>query len=137
MEASLQITKEKQMETITKTPLELISDTDRYTLSAQELATVLGINKSTVVNNVKKTGQAFDGLPVIYIHTMMRFSLPLIRAALGYQLPKKPEPKQLPVNSQPLVDLANYVAEVADAMSTSQIKWVNDSRKNQMIWINK
>jgi hypothetical protein len=68
---------------------------------------------------------------------MMRFSLPLIRAALGYQLPKKPEPKRLLVNSQPLVDLANYVAEVADAMSTSQIKWVNDSRKNQMIWIYK
>ena len=119
----------------TKTPLELISDTDRYTLSVQELATVLDVAKSTITTAVKTTGKVFDGLPVIYINKTMRFSLPLLRAALGYKVPIKPQPKQLPRITQPLIDLASYVAEVADAMSTSQRKWVLGRESKRMIWV--
>jgi len=119
----------------TKTPHELISDTNRYTLSVEELATVLGVAKSTITNHIKKTGEVFDGLPVIYINKTMRFSLPLIRAALGYKMPVKPQPKHLPRITQPLIDLASYVAEVADAMSTSQRKWVLGRESKRMIWV--
>ena len=119
----------------TKTPLELISDTDRYTLSVQELATVLDVAKSTITTAVKTTGKVFDGLPVIYINKTMRFSLPLLRAALGYKVPDKPQPKQLPVNSQPLIDLASYIADVAEAMSSSQRKWVLGRESKKMIWV--
>ena len=119
----------------TKTPLELISDTDRYTLSVQELATVLDVAKSTITTAVKTTGKVFDGLPVIYINKTMRFSLPLLRAALGYKVPDKPQPKKLPVNAQPLIDLASYVADVAEAMSSSQRKWVLGRESKKMIWV--
>jgi len=129
------VTVERYTKMETKTPLELISDTDRYTLSVQELATVLDVAKSTITTAVKTTGKVFDGLPVIYINKTMRFSLPLLRAALGYKVPNKPQPKQLPANAQPLVDLANYVADVADLMSASQRKYVLGRQSKRMIWV--
>jgi excisionase family DNA binding protein len=61
-----------------QTPIEILNS-QNPTLSVDEVAKVLGVSRGTIYLNVRETGFAADGLPVIKIGSSVRISTATLR----------------------------------------------------------
>lgn len=68
-------------------PLDLLTDPDRVTVSISQAATILGIAKSTASASYRSTGFLLDGVPVLRVGKRCVVSVHHLRAALGMPEP--------------------------------------------------
>ena len=72
-------------------PLDLLNDPGRVTVSISQAAMILGIAKSTASASYRATGFLMDGVPVLRIGKRCVVSVHHLRTALGM-----PEPDAIP-----------------------------------------
>lgn len=68
-------------------PLDLLTDPDRVTVSISQAAAILGIAKSTASASYRSTGFLLDGVPVLRVGKRCVVSVHHLRAALGMAEP--------------------------------------------------
>lgn len=76
------------MQNQTTSPLELLKDPDRVTVSVSQACAILGISKSTGHNAYKGTGELCPGLPVMRVGRRYVVSVFHLRTALGLPDPE-------------------------------------------------
>lgn len=69
-------------------PLDLLTDPDRVTVSMSQAAAILGIAKSTASASYRSTGFLLDGVPVLRVGKRCVVSVHHLRAALGMTEPE-------------------------------------------------
>lgn len=74
-----------------QSPLDLLRDPNRATVSVSQAADILGVAKSTAHNAYRATGYLSPGVPVMRVGRRYTVSVFHLRAALGMDDPTEPQ----------------------------------------------